>query len=86
MPYLKAVVLEALRLHPPAHFLLPHGTQSDAEIGGYKVPKGTELNFLLAEFGRDEAVWTAVREFRPERFLHWRVGRGTTWTLWGSGR
>ncbi|KAL5196435.1 hypothetical protein ABZP36_010065 [Zizania latifolia] len=69
MPYLKAVVREALRLHPPSHFLLPHGVQSDSEIGGYKVPKGTELNFLVAEFGRDEAVWTAAREFRPERFL-----------------
>ncbi|KAG8057855.1 hypothetical protein GUJ93_ZPchr0002g25234 [Zizania palustris] len=69
MPYLKAVVLEALRLHPPGHFLLPHGVQSDAEIGGYKVPKGAELNFQVAEFGRDEAVWRAAREFRPERFL-----------------
>ncbi|CAD6239574.1 unnamed protein product [Miscanthus lutarioriparius] len=25
LPYLKAVVLEGLRLHPPAHFLIPHG-------------------------------------------------------------
>ncbi|KAL6629327.1 hypothetical protein ACP70R_029092 [Stipagrostis hirtigluma subsp. patula] len=68
-PYLKAVELEGLRLHPPPHFTLPHGLQSDAEIGGYAVPKGAEVNFPLAEFGRDETVWTAAREFRPERFL-----------------
>ncbi|RLM79642.1 cytochrome P450 89A2-like [Panicum miliaceum] len=30
---------------------------------------GTLVNFLVAEIGRDEAVWTAAREFRPERFL-----------------
>jgi cytochrome P450 family 89 subfamily A len=72
LPYLKAVVLEGLRLHPPAHFLIPHGVRSDgdaAEIGGYTVPEGAEVNFLVAEIGRDEAVWTAAREFRPERFL-----------------
>nr|BAK07665.1 predicted protein [Hordeum vulgare subsp. vulgare] len=70
LPYLNAVVLEALRLHPPIHFLVPHGVRSDgAEIGGYKVPKGAEVNVLIAEVGRDETVWTAAREFRPERFL-----------------
>ncbi|XP_020192380.1 cytochrome P450 89A2-like [Aegilops tauschii subsp. strangulata] len=70
LPYLNAVVLEALRLHPPVHFLIPHGVQSDgAEIGGYRVPRGAEVNILIAEVGRDETVWTAAREFRPERFL-----------------
>uniref|UniRef100_A0A0E0CHR3 SEC63 domain-containing protein n=1 Tax=Oryza meridionalis TaxID=40149 RepID=A0A0E0CHR3_9ORYZ len=69
MPYLKAVVLEGLRLHPPAQFLLPHGVQSDAEVGGYVVPRGAELNVWVAELGRDEAVWTAAREFMPERFM-----------------
>ncbi|RCV44856.1 hypothetical protein SETIT_9G408400v2 [Setaria italica] len=67
--YLKAVVLEGLRLHPPAHFLLPHGVQSDAEIAGYAVPKGAEVNVMHGGFGRDETVWTAPLEFRPERFL-----------------
>jgi cytochrome P450 len=70
MPYLKAVVMEGLRLHPPGHFVLPHGVQGDAaEIGGYAIPEGAEVNFLVAEIGRDEAVWTAAREFRPERFV-----------------
>ncbi|OEL19236.1 Cytochrome P450 89A9 [Dichanthelium oligosanthes] len=75
-PYLKAVVLEGLRLHPPGHFLIPHAVSSDAEIGGYAVPSGTEVNFMVAEMGRDEAVWTAAREFRPERFLDGGEGCG----------
>ena len=69
MPYLKAVVLEGLRLHPPGHFLLPHGVRSDADIGGYRVPRGADVNFLVPEFGRDGAAWTAPLEFRPGRFL-----------------
>jgi cytochrome P450 len=78
MPYLKAAVLEGLRLHPPGHFLLSHGVQQSggAEIGGYMVPKGAEVNFLVAEIGRDETVWTAAREFRPERFLEGAEGHG----------
>uniref|UniRef100_A0ACD5XFG8 Uncharacterized protein n=1 Tax=Avena sativa TaxID=4498 RepID=A0ACD5XFG8_AVESA len=80
MPYLKAAVMEGLRLHPPGHFLLPHGVQQsgdgDVEIGGYAVPKGAEVNFLVAEIGRDETVWTAAREFRPERFLEGGEGHG----------
>ncbi|KAL9274606.1 Cytochrome P450 89A2-like protein [Drosera capensis] len=28
LPYLKATVLEALRRHPPGHFILPHGVQT----------------------------------------------------------
>jgi cytochrome P450 family 89 subfamily A len=69
LPYLKAVVLEGLRLHPPGHYLVPHAVRSDAEIGGYTAPKGAEVNFMVAVIGRDESVWTAAREFRPERFL-----------------
>ena len=69
MPYLKVVVLEGLWLHPPGHFLLPHGVRSDADIGGYRVPRGAAVNFLVAEIGRDGAAWTAPLEFRPGRFL-----------------
>lgn len=70
MSYLKATVLEGLRLHPVAHLLLPHGVETHTEIAGYMVPKGAELNVLIADFGLDETAWTAPREFRPERFLH----------------
>ncbi|GJN19885.1 hypothetical protein PR202_gb07200 [Eleusine coracana subsp. coracana] len=76
MPYLKAVVLESLRLHPPAHFVLPHEAAEDVEVGGYTIPKGATVNFLVAEIGRDGREWDRPMEFRPERFLPGGDGEG----------
>ena len=69
MPYLKAVVLEGLRRHPPGHFVLPHSVTEDTVLGGYKVPKRGTVNFMVAEIGRDPAVWDDPMEFKPERFI-----------------
>ncbi|KDP27354.1 hypothetical protein JCGZ_20178 [Jatropha curcas] len=70
MPYLKAVVLEGLRRHPPGYApATPHAVTEDAELGGYNIPKGTAVNFLIADIGRDPNVWENPMEFKPERFL-----------------
>ncbi|KAF2317338.1 hypothetical protein P3X46_022459 [Hevea brasiliensis] len=70
MPYIKAVVLEGLRRHPPGYApATPHAVTEDVELGGYKVPKGTAVNFLIADMGRDPNVWENPMEFKPERFL-----------------
>ncbi|BAF26970.1 cytochrome P450 89A2 [Oryza sativa Japonica Group] len=76
MPYLKAVVLEGLRKHPPGHMVLPHRAAEDMEIGGYLIPKGTTVNFMVAEMGRDEKEWEKPMEFMPERFLAGGDGEG----------
>ncbi|XP_048530459.1 cytochrome P450 89A2-like [Triticum urartu] len=76
MPYLKAVVLEGLRRHPPAHFVLPHKAMEDMEIDGYLIPKGATVNFMVAEMGRDEREWEKPMEFVPERFLPGGDGEG----------
>ncbi|XP_066373747.1 cytochrome P450 89A2-like [Miscanthus floridulus] len=76
MPYLKAVILEALRKHPPGHFVLPHKAAEDMEIGGYLIPQGTTVNFMVAEMGRDEQEWKNPMQFSPERFLPGGDGEG----------
>ncbi|XP_066383723.1 cytochrome P450 89A2-like [Miscanthus floridulus] len=75
IPYLRAVVLEGLRRHPPGHFAIPHaatGIDDDGgglSLEGFHVPRRASLNFPLVALGLDEAVWPDPLQFRPERFL-----------------
>ncbi|CAN6207671.1 unnamed protein product [Urochloa humidicola] len=68
-PFVEAVVLEALRLHPPAHYLLAHTTDRDVSLDGYMIPKGSVVNYGVADIGRDATLWVEPNVFRPERFL-----------------
>ncbi|BAT11645.1 Os10g0514450, partial [Oryza sativa Japonica Group] len=84
MPYLKAVILEGLRKHPLGHFALPHKAAEDMDVGGYLIPKGATVNFMVAEMGRDEREWENPMQFMPERFLPGGDGEGVDMT--GSKR
>ncbi|KAM0934549.1 putative cytochrome P450 [Dioscorea sansibarensis] len=76
MPYLKAVIFEALRLHSPAHFLIPHSVKEDVIMDEYLIPKGTVVNYSVTSIGLDGRVWEDPLDFRPERFMAGGEGEG----------
>ncbi|KAJ3690316.1 hypothetical protein LUZ61_019480 [Rhynchospora tenuis] len=76
MPYLKAVVMEALRRHSPAHFLLDHAVTQECTLGGYTIPQHAWVKFSAADIGMNEEIWDNPTELKPERYLEGGEGKG----------
>lgn len=81
LAYTGNVVREAMRLYPPAWVV---GRQpiagAEAEIGGYPIPRGTQVTLSPWVVHRDPRWFEAADQFRPERWeddLIKRLPRGT---------
>ena len=68
LPVARAVVDEAMRLHPPA-WLITRTTTADMELGGSHVPTGSLIIMSPWIVHRHSAAWDEPALFRPERFL-----------------
>ncbi|XP_065852091.1 cytochrome P450 98A2 [Euphorbia lathyris] len=89
LPYLQCIAKEGLRMHPPTPLMLPHRANADVKIGGYDVPKGSNVHVNVWAVARDPSVWKNPNEFRPERFLEEDVDmKGHDFRLlpFGAGR
>lgn len=68
LKYLKMVIKETLRLHPPGPLLCPRRCREETKIGGYDIPVGTIVMINVWAIGRDPGVWPEPEGFEPERF------------------
>ncbi|KAI5659162.1 hypothetical protein M9H77_27955 [Catharanthus roseus] len=67
--YIKACIREAFRLHPVAPFNVPHASIEHTTVGGYFIPKGSQILISRLEIGRNPNVWEEPLKFKPERHL-----------------
>jgi cytochrome P450 len=89
LKYLRLVIKETLRLHPPAPLLIPREAMESCKILGYDVLKGTTVLVNAWAIGRDPKHWADPEEFKPERFDSAAVNfKGTDFEYipFGAGR
>ncbi|XP_057455062.1 trimethyltridecatetraene synthase-like [Lotus japonicus] len=89
LPYVNAIVKEAMRFHPSAPMLVPRLAREDCNIGGYDIPKGTQVLVNTWTISRDPEIWDNPTEFKPERFIGKEIdvtGHGFELLPFGAGR
>ncbi|KAK6129774.1 hypothetical protein DH2020_036481 [Rehmannia glutinosa] len=67
LKYLKLVIKETLRLHPPIPIIL-RASREEGEINGYTIPAKTKVFVNIWGMQRDPKYWTNPEDFEPERF------------------
>ncbi|KAH6837107.1 hypothetical protein C2S53_016279 [Perilla frutescens var. hirtella] len=88
LKYLKSVVKETLRLHPPFP-LIPRKCREDIEVEGYSIPSNSRIVINVWSLGRDPLYWEEPEIFWPERFDHIStdyVGNNFEFIPFGGGR
>ncbi|PYH88101.1 cytochrome P450 [Aspergillus ellipticus CBS 707.79] len=69
LPYIDAIVKEALRWHPVAPMGIPHLCTEDDIYDGYWIPKGAVVMPNIWSFMHDPTTYPNPTDFNPDRYL-----------------
>jgi len=70
LPYIEAVIKEALRWLPTAPMAVGHAASEDSEYDGYYIPKGTIVFGNTWAILRNPDHYPKPEEFLPDRYLN----------------
>ncbi|KAK7394878.1 hypothetical protein VNO78_15419 [Psophocarpus tetragonolobus] len=73
LPFLRAVVKETLRLHPPGAFIVPHKCDEMVNISNFTVPKDAQVLINVWAMTHDPSIWENPLKFMPERFMECKI-------------
>ncbi|WCJ35031.1 cytochrome P450 family 71 subfamily B polypeptide 12 [Euphorbia peplus] len=88
LKFLKAIIKETLRLHPPVSFL-PRLCEEECKINGYDISAKSEVLVNVWAIGRDPNYWIEAETFNPERFVNREldyIGCNFEYIPFGAGR
>ncbi len=68
LPFTEAVILESMRLYPPAYVIGRENLQA-CEIGSFHAPRGTTMLMSQWVVQRDPRIYDQPEQFRPQRWL-----------------
>ncbi|PYH85820.1 cytochrome P450 [Aspergillus uvarum CBS 121591] len=86
LPYIDAIVKEALRWHPVGPMGIPHRSMEDDICGGYLIPKGSIILPNIWAFCHDPTAYKNPMTFDPARFLGPSPERDPHYLAFGFGR
>lgn len=69
LKYLNATLCELFRMKHFAPFGIPHQSLKDIKIGGYNIPKDTQIIYNLYTLHMDPNLWKNPHHFNPDRFM-----------------
>ena len=69
LPYVFACLAESMRYRTIGPLGLPHRASEETELGGYRIPAGTQVLGNIYSIHHDPQYWDSPDEFIPERFL-----------------
>ncbi|KAG2702068.1 hypothetical protein I3760_06G073900 [Carya illinoinensis] len=87
--YIKMIMEETFRLHPPATLLLPRQTMAPFKLNGYEINAQSIMQVNTWAIGRDPQYWKNPEEFILERFIDSSVdykGQNFEFLPFGAGR
>jgi cytochrome P450 len=67
LPFLHQVIMETLRLYPPAWSIGREAVEA-IEVGPFTIPKGSQIGMLQWAVHRDARYFEEPSQFRPERW------------------